>query len=130
MNSLFGIPMDTLMAIFSVAFVAAVGIVAALALRERIFLKLALRNIQRRPGRAGLIVAGLMLGTTIVAAAFNTGDTMTHTVRSTVLTSLGNIDEVISVEGAETEATVFVEAPASDIEYFDEDLFPLSLIHI
>jgi putative ABC transport system permease protein len=124
MNSLFGIPMDTLMAVFSVAFVAAVGIVAALALRERIFLKLALRNIQRRPGRAGLIVAGLMLGTTIVAAAFNTGDTMTHTVRSTVLTSLGNIDEIISVEGAETEATVFVEAPASDIEYFDEHLFP------
>ncbi len=124
MNSLFGIPMDTLMVIFSAAFVAAMGMVAALALRERIFLKLALRNIQRRPGRAGLIVAGLMLGTAIVAAAFSTGDTMTHTVRSTVLTSLGNIDEVISVKGAETEATVFVEAPASDVEYFDEALLP------
>ena len=110
MNSLFGIPMDTLMAVFSAASAAAMGVVAALALRNRVFLKLSLRNIQRRPGRAALIVVGLMLGTAIVAAAFNTGDTMTHTVRSTVLTSLGNIDEVISVEGAETEAIIFMEA--------------------
>jgi putative ABC transport system permease protein len=123
-NSLFGIPMDTLMAVFSVAFAAAMGVAAAFALRNRVFLKLSLRNVRRRPGRAALIVAGLMLGTAIIAAAFNTGDTMTHTVRSTVLTSLGNIDEVISVKGAETQATLFVEAPTSDVEYFDEELFP------
>jgi putative ABC transport system permease protein len=123
-NSLFGIPMDTLMTVFSVAFAAAMGVAVAFALRNRVFLKLSLRNVRRRPGRAALIVAGLMLGTAIIAAAFNTGDTMSHTVRSTVLTSLGNIDEVISVKGAETQVTLFVEAPTSDVEYFDEALFP------
>ena len=123
MNSLFGIPMDNLAVIFSVAFAAVMGVVVALALGNRIFLRLGLRNIQRRPGRAALIVAGLMLGTAIVTAAFNTGDTMTNTIRSTALTALGNIDEVISVEGAETGATAFVEAPPSDLEYFDEALF-------
>ncbi len=116
--------MDTLMVVFLIAFIVVMAVVVGLALRNRVLLRLGLRNIQRRPGRAALIVAGLMLGTAIVTAAFNTGDTMTHTVRSTVLTSLGNIDEVISVEGADTEATVFVEAPASDIDYFDEALFP------
>lgn len=123
MNSLFGIPMDTLMAILLIAFIVVVGVVTALALRNRVLVRLGLRNIQRRPGQTALIVAGLMLGTAIIAAAFNTGDTMTHTVRSTALTSLGNIDEVISVEGANTEETVFVETPASDIDYFDEALF-------
>lgn len=122
MESLFGVPMGTLMVIFLIAFVVVVGVVAALALRNRVLLRLALRGIPRRRGRTILIVLGLMLGTLIISAAFGTGDTMTHTIRSTVLTSLGNIDDVISVKGADTGSAFFVQAEA-DIEYFDEALF-------
>ena len=46
-------------------------------------LRLALRNVLRRRGRTALIVVGLMLGTTIIAASLATGDTMSHTIRST-----------------------------------------------
>ena len=122
MESLFGVPMDTLMVVFLVAFVVVMGVVAALALRNRVFLKLAVRNIPRRRGRTALIVLGLMLGTLIIAAAFGTGDTMTHTVRSSVLTSLGNIDEVISLKGTDTDSNLFIETPGN-IDYFDQALF-------
>src|SRR5262249_29178093 len=54
----------------------------------------------RRPGRTALIVLGLMLGTTIVAAALTTGDTMNHTIRSTAVTSLGATDETVAPKGA------------------------------
>ena len=122
MESLFGVPMGTLMVILLIAFAAVLSVVAVLALRNRVLLKLSLRSIPRRRGRTALIVLGLMLGTLIISAAFGTGDTMTHTVRSTVLNSLGNIDEVISEKGADTGNAFFVQAEA-DINYFDEELF-------
>jgi len=121
-NSLFGIPMDTLMVILLVAFVIVMSVVVGLALRNRVLLKLGLRSIPRRRGRTAIIVLGLALGTTIIAAALSTGDTMTNTIRSSALTSLGNIDEVISVSGAETGEALFVESP-TETAYFDEASF-------
>ena len=73
---------------------------AALALRNRVLVKLAVRNVDRRPGRSALIVVGLMLGTTIIAAALTTGDTMNHTIRSTAVETLGATDETIAAKGA------------------------------
>ncbi|HEU4971069.1 MAG TPA: hypothetical protein VFT35_03930, partial [Gaiellaceae bacterium] len=64
MNELFGIPIDTLLVVLATALVVAAGVLAVLALRNRILLKLALRSATRRPGRSALIVVGLMLGTT------------------------------------------------------------------
>lgn len=122
MNSLFGVPMDALMMVFLVAFVVVLGVVVALALRHRILFKLGLRNISRRRGRIVLIVLGLMLGTLLISAAFSTGDTMTHTIRSSVLTSLGNVDEVVSVKGSDIGGDTFFEAPPN-INYFDQTLF-------
>ena len=114
--------MGTLMVVFLVAFIAVMVVVAALALRSRVLLKLGLRNIPRRRGRTILIVFGLMLGTVIIAAALSTGDTMSNTIRSSVLTSLGNVDEVISVAGTDTGAELFIESP-TEINYFDQALF-------
>ena len=120
MDSLFGIPMGVLMVICLVIFACALTVTVGLALRNRIFLKLALRNISRRRGRAALIVVGLMLGTLIISAALSTGDTMSHTIRSSVLIGLGNIDEVISREGVDLD----VSSPdmSGDDIYFDEAL--------
>jgi putative ABC transport system permease protein len=98
-NELFGIPVGPLAAVLVGLLVLALVAVAAVALRQPVLVRLGLRNARRRPGRAGLIVAGLMLGTAIVAAALGTGDTMGQTIRSTALTALGSADEVVGARG-------------------------------
>jgi len=100
MREVFGVPVDTLLVVLAVALVVAIGILAILALRNRILVKLALRNAGRRRGRTALIVVGLMLGTAIIAAALVTGDTMNNTIRATAVDALGSTDETIAPKGA------------------------------
>jgi putative ABC transport system permease protein len=100
MQELFGIPIDTLLLVLVVMLAMVVGTLGLLALRHRVLLKLGVRNVGRRRGRSALIVVGLMLGTTIIAAALATGDTMNHTIRSTATQALGQTDEVVSARGA------------------------------
>ena len=96
-----------------------IGVVAALALRNRVFFKLGLRNVGRRRARTAIIVVGLMLGTAIIASALSTGDTMASTIKSSVVRTLGTTDESIGVKGAHVDA-VSVGQPA-DSAYFPED---------
>jgi putative ABC transport system permease protein len=100
MKEVFGIPVDSLLAILLVGLGIAMCVVGALALRNRILVKLAVRSVRRRRGRSALIVVGLMLGTTIIAAALTTGDTMSHTIRTTAVATLGATDETIAPKGA------------------------------
>jgi putative ABC transport system permease protein len=106
MTKLFGIPMESLVIVLVVALGASLGAVAILALRNRVFLRLGVRNVGRRRARSALIVLGLMLGTAIIAAALATGDTMSKTIRSAAISSLGHADERISVTGAEIDLAV------------------------
>jgi putative ABC transport system permease protein len=99
-REVFGIPVGTLLVILAVALAVALGVVAILALRNRILVTLAVRNVGRRRGRSALIVVGLMLGTAIIAAALTTGDTMNNTVRTTAVDALGDIDVTIAARGA------------------------------
>ena len=59
--------------------------------------ELARRNIRRRPTEAALVILGSMLGTAIIAAAFVVGDSFDRSIRDEARTSLGPIDEVVSV---------------------------------
>lgn len=120
MQRLFGVPMDTLAATLLVVLVVALGAVAALVVRNRILFAMGVRNIRRRRGRTALIVAGLMLGTAIISSALVTGDTMSHTIRSSVLTTLGNTDEVVTVRGAQSAGGGAVVGAHSAAGYFDE----------
>jgi putative ABC transport system permease protein len=63
--------------------------------RNRVMVRLGLRNIPRRRAQTILIVVGLMLGTLIISAAFGTGDTMTYSFRAWILDELGEVDEII-----------------------------------
>ena len=103
MQSLFGIPIGPLAVVLAIALALVVGVVSAFALRNRVFFKLGVRNVRRRRGRTALIVTGLMLGTTIIAAALASGDTMSHTIRMSAIESLGSTDEIVSVKRAEVE---------------------------
>jgi putative ABC transport system permease protein len=100
---MFGAPVATLAIVLSALVGVCVAVVATLALRNRVFFRIGVRNIGRRAGRSVLIVVGLMLATTIIAAALGTGDTMGRTVRSSVLKALGNSDEWITVKGSKPD---------------------------
>jgi putative ABC transport system permease protein len=127
MQELFGIPMGPLAAVLAVALAVVIGAVAALALRNRVFFKLGVRNVRRRRARTALIVGGLMLGTTIIASALASGDTMSHTIRSAAIESLGATDEIVSAQGAEIDFgrdTMVSLGEATGVDYFSEDLVP------
>ena len=119
MQELFGIPVDTLLVVLVAALAAALGVVAVLAARHPVLVKLGVRNVGRRRGRTALIVVGLMLGTTIVATALTTGDTMSHTIRGTAVATLGQTDELVSAKGTEVTLGTGLGS-ATGVEYFDE----------
>src|SRR5512134_1055772 len=100
MSRLFGAPVGSLAAVLAAVVVLALAAVAVLAMRNRVFFRLGVRNVRRRPARTALIVAGSMLGTAIIAAALTTGDTMSHTIRITAVDALGTTDETIAPRGA------------------------------
>ena len=116
---MFGLPIDSLAVSLSVLVGLGVAVLAALALRNRVFFRLGIRNAGRRRGRSLLIVVGLMLATTIIAAALGTGDTMGRTVRSTVLRTLGPEDEWITVKTA-TRSTPNALGSSTGTGLFDE----------
>ena len=124
MQELFGIPMGPLATVLAVSLALVVAAVTALALRNRVFFKLGVRNVGRRRGRTALIVTGLMLGTTIIASALASGDTMSHTIRMSAIQSLGSTDELISVRGANVNTDVSL-GEATGVDYFGEDVVPL-----
>jgi putative ABC transport system permease protein len=99
MSKIFGLPVDELTVVLTVLLALAIGGIAVLALRNRVFFRLGIRSLTRRRGRTALIVVGLMLGTTIVSAALATGDTMSHTIRTSATAALGQTDEVIGAKG-------------------------------
>jgi putative ABC transport system permease protein len=118
MTKLFGIPVDAMAVVLVIVLVVALGGVAALALRNRIFFRLGVRNVRRRPGRSALIVVGLMLGTAIITAALATGDTMSQTIRSSATSALGQADEVVAAKGV--EASLAAEADSTGARYFPQ----------
>ena len=116
MQTLFGIPVNTLAYVLLAVFAIAGGIVALAALRNRVFLRLGVRDIWRRRSRTLLIVIGLMLGTALISAALNTGDTLSHSVRTSAIRSLGNTDELVGLKGVSaTQFGVFAV-----VDYFDQ----------
>ncbi len=92
MREFFGLDMTVVATVLATLLIIALGFVFVLGLRNRILVKLALRNIPRRPAQTVLIVVGLMLSTTIIAASLSIGDTVAGSIRGTVLDALGNTD--------------------------------------
>ena len=117
MSELFGLPMNTLMWVFSIGLGAVVLWSVVLAARHPVLFRLAVRGIPRRWGRSALIVLGLTLATTIITSALATGDTVALSARSEVLQALGNIDEVIS---STEESDIEITGESVSLAYFDE----------
>ena len=104
MEDLFGVKMDHIMIVLLAVFLPSLAVIAFMALRNRVMLKMALRNIPRRKAQTALIVTGIMISTLIMAASFGTGDTLTFSIRQAVVDGLGTIDEfVISARAGEND---------------------------
>ena len=123
MTKLFGMPVGTLAAVLGITLVVVLGVVAILALRNPVLVRLGVRNVRRRPARSALIVVGSMLGTVIIAAALATGDSMSQTIRSSATASLGRTDEVVAARGSaefDVGAITADAARATGSQYFPE----------
>ena len=57
MTRLFGIPMGILAVVLVATLAAALAAVALVAIRNRVFLRLGIRNAERRPGRSARKIA-------------------------------------------------------------------------
>ncbi|MFQ6019712.1 MAG: ABC transporter permease, partial [Dehalococcoidia bacterium] len=107
MESLFGIPMNSIMLVLVALLGVSLASVGYVVLRSRIMFLIGLRNIPRRVAQTVLIIIGLMLSTLIISAAFTTGDTVDRSITNQTLTNLGHIDEVLQFESQEEEGDVF-----------------------
>ncbi|MBI4338083.1 MAG: FtsX-like permease family protein [Chloroflexi bacterium] len=114
MEKLFGLPINQLMVSLIVVFAGAAAVMGVVALRNRVILKLAVRNIPRRRAQTVLIVLGLMLATVLFSASFATGDTLTHSIRVQAVERLGEVDVVVRAENTEVSGRL----PYFDLTYF------------
>jgi putative ABC transport system permease protein len=107
-------------------------VIIIMALRNRILMKLALRNIPRRPAQTALIVIGLMLSTTIISASLAIGDTVTGSIRGVVLDALGNTDLRLRtpLAGGDAESAVFADDPDGTAFFVDRYLDPETLSQV
>src|SRR5437764_12201603 len=101
MRSLFGLSQDNLLLGLGMATLAVAIVLGAAGWRDPLLLRLAWRNVPRRPGFAVLITLGLTIGTVILSSAFTTGDTMSQSVRTVVAGVLGSADEVVFIPAPE-----------------------------
>jgi len=106
-EKLFGLEMATIARALSAMLILVVASLALLAWRRPVFFKLGLRPIPRRRAQSILIVLGLMLATLIITAAFITGDTLSHSIRSVAIEGMGEIDELVQVSGGSSDSSYF-----------------------
>jgi ABC-type lipoprotein release transport system permease subunit len=92
LEKLFGVEMNVLAGFLFGGTVVVLLSIFLLALRNKVLLKLALRNIPRRKAQSILIVVGLMLSTTIIMSALAIGDSVSSSIRSAVLDAVGETD--------------------------------------
>ena len=98
MNSLFGIPLTSILVALMLALGVIFAILGVIGWRQPLFVRMGLRNIVRRKAQTALIVIGLMLSTLIVSAAFATGDTVGYSITNATYDSFEEIDFVLAFD--------------------------------
>ncbi len=98
MDELFGVPIERYALVLGIVFIVFAAVLLFILFRNPILVKMAFRQVFRRPARGILVVVGLMLATAIIMSAFTTGDSMTYSVKSSVIQNLRTMDELIRVD--------------------------------
>jgi putative ABC transport system permease protein len=87
--------MDTISLLLLSGVVIITIIIIYLALTNRIIFKMAVRNFTRRKAQSAIVIAGLMIGTSLISASLVVRDTMTYGTEVGIYYNLGEIDEEI-----------------------------------
>ena len=98
MDNLFGVPMTSIMVGLLILLGISLGVLALIAWRHPLLVRMGLRNIGRRRSQASLIVLGLMLSTLIISAAFATGDTVGYSITNQFYQELQQADVIVSFD--------------------------------
>lgn len=98
---------DVLLWLVPVALVV-IGVVA-LAVRRRILVRVALRNVGRRKSQVAIAVAGLLVATSIISGSLVIGDTFDAAIKKAVFEAWDHVDELV------TNGTEFPTAVVDDL---------------
>ncbi len=141
MDNLFGAPISSVAAVLAVAFGIAVAFLIYVRVRNRILVRMAFRNVYRRPGQSLLIISGLMLATAIISCAFTVGDSVTYSIKKDAAESIRSLDELVVDDDSEVwkggappdgfSESVFEElAPALNADPDVDGLLPALTQHV
>ena len=84
-----------MVATFSI-FLAIMVAVGFFAIKNRVMVRIGVRNVPRRRAQTVLIIVGSMLSAVLIASAFTVGDTINFSIKSEAIDGLGSIDEVLT----------------------------------
>ena len=118
MDTIFGAPLTNIALALFIVFAVIAVFLTYIIVRNPILVRMAFRNVIRRPARTGLIVSGLMLATAIISIAFTTGDSVTYSIKNQATEALRQLDMYI---GIDEESELWANQPLP--EYFDESLY-------
>ena len=75
-------------------------ITVAMMIRDKITVRMSLRNFTRRKTSMALVIAGLMIGTAMISGSLVTGDTLTNLFTRGAYNGYGYADEVVYTQSA------------------------------
>ncbi|MCL0101834.1 ABC transporter permease [Dehalococcoidia bacterium] len=110
MEELFGAPTSTIALVLAALFAAAVLSLVYIGLRNQVLVRMAIRNVPRRPAQSILILLGMMLATVIISSAFTTGDSISNSIRKSATEDLRFVDQLVRID-ASSEAWGGGEVP-------------------
>src|SRR5437867_8511516 len=101
--------MDTDLALLLVVTATALAVVGW-AGRKRFPLRIGVGNFFRRKTQVAIVVAGLLIGTSIITSSYVIQTTFDYTIRSAVFRALDHTDETITLVAADGTRSFFSEA--------------------
>ncbi|MCU0853146.1 MAG: FtsX-like permease family protein [Thermoplasmata archaeon] len=82
-------------------------VVGTLAIRRRVFARMAVRSIYRRKTHSVVVVSGLLIATAMISGSLVAGDTLDYIISRDVMTSTGDVDIVVSARNDIEEEAYF-----------------------
>ena len=95
---------------------AVIGGILLLGLKKRVLLRVALRNVVRRPTQAALVIAGLMVATSVISGSFILEDTFRAGITNTVYRALDGVDETIETSVTAGQDPTFPATVFQDLD--------------
>ncbi len=91
------------------------AVVGILAVRRRVFARMALRSISRRKRFSVIVVCGLLIATAMISGSLVAGDTLDYIIARDVMTQTEEVDIVVSALNETGEVAYFNHSLVSDV---------------